>query len=434
VRGQAFSRTVGLIFALACLPLRASAYRTLADEPDQSDRDSRIVWRELTVSPALHDSVPHGLLVADVHEVLRRALSTWEAPECSLLHFPSVTVTSAPAISGDEASVVQTLRYEWPELGLPSDVAATTDILLEVDGDGHWWIVDADVLVNDQDFDWSVSPQTAPDGPRDLRAVLTHEVGHLAGLEHPCGDPGIPACESDPIFAELTMRPDYVGAPQSDLAADDIAGICHLYPTSDCGRDTCPVGQACVLGGCRTLCGSHVCAAGTVCENDECVPAECANDACPTEPRCDDAETTSCGHGELDDPCAGSDECLSGFCGDGGTCAQPCDDHLSCPEGYECTNHECASLAPTFGEQCNFGEDCASGLCLNAGGDDAFCTRECGVSCPGGYQCTRISEREVCAPIVGGGCSTVRAGKTSALTPLLALLLLRRMVRRRRIT
>jgi hypothetical protein len=78
----------------------------------------------------------------------------------------------------------------------------------------------------------------------DLRNTVTHEVGHVIGLAHPCGDGGTPSCSS-PLppwetvpYAARTMYPSTVIGETSkrDLSPDDVAGVTAIYPEpSGCG-------------------------------------------------------------------------------------------------------------------------------------------------------------------------------------------------------
>jgi hypothetical protein len=53
----------------------------------------------------------------------------------------------------------------------------------------------------------------------DLQSIVTHEAGHFLGMSH----------SADPL---ATMRRDYTAGSDSfrDLAPDDVAGICAIYP------------------------------------------------------------------------------------------------------------------------------------------------------------------------------------------------------------
>ncbi len=71
----------------------------------------------------------------------------------------------------------------------------------------------------------------------DLQNTVTHEAGHFIGLAHPCGNAGLPSCTSPPPtgevpYAERTMSPTTtVGeVTKRSLSADDIAGVCAIYP------------------------------------------------------------------------------------------------------------------------------------------------------------------------------------------------------------
>ncbi|MBK7778308.1 MAG: hypothetical protein IPI43_30075 [Sandaracinaceae bacterium] len=90
--------------------------------------------------------------------------------------------------------------------------------------DDRGQIKDADIELNDQHFEFFVDGKAcAPAvGRMDLRNTLTHEVGHVLGLDHP------------PIGLR-TKTPPCTPArrparPSSSLADDDMAGLCAIYP------------------------------------------------------------------------------------------------------------------------------------------------------------------------------------------------------------
>ncbi|HEX3473675.1 MAG TPA: MYXO-CTERM sorting domain-containing protein [Kofleriaceae bacterium] len=129
-------------------------------------------------------------------------------------------------------------------------------------------IVDADIELNGVDFDISVGGTTnTPHGKclADLQNTLTHELGHLHGLEHTCrlsqndplwkDDQGnlVPVCGTGlpPKITEATMYPtqDCGETKKSTLSDDDIQAICTIYPTAK-NPGTCePVGGT-SSGGC----------------------------------------------------------------------------------------------------------------------------------------------------------------------------------------
>jgi hypothetical protein len=111
-------------------------------------------------------------------------------------------------------------------------------------------IVDADIEINGKNFAISkdgVSLGDPGNCKAELANTLTHELGHLHGLEHPClvpGDPPridgngnpVPLCmaTSDPKIVEATMYnfQDCGETKKETLDVDDKAAVCAIYPIS----------------------------------------------------------------------------------------------------------------------------------------------------------------------------------------------------------
>jgi MYXO-CTERM domain-containing protein len=138
-------------------------------------------------------------------------------------------------------------------------------------------IVDADIELNGVDFDITVNGVTnTPRGKcfADLQNTLTHELGHLHGLEHTCrlnpsdpqwiddqGNP-VPLCSAVPPtntkIREATMYPtqECGEVTKSSLSDDDIQAICTIYPTAR-NPGTCePVGGTTGAGCCSASRGA----------------------------------------------------------------------------------------------------------------------------------------------------------------------------------
>jgi hypothetical protein len=303
---------------------------------------------------------------------------------------------------------IQWIGHGWTTLGLDPAAAATTDVSYEREPGGSWRIVDADIHLNAEDFTWTTSELTL--GDRDLQTVLTHEVGHVLGLLHPCeatGKDGAPPC--DETHEPLTMYPEYAGLDQRTLEDDDRAGACFLYEPPACATQGCPADMTCTVEGCAVSCDGVVCAVG-----DRCGPVGCTDEPCPPgscERGCDD--TCDDPGGADGDPCGSDIDCHSGHCPASGACAPLCSDELQCPEGYLClqsTNPpECAPVEGVLGDVCASGAGCQSGLCLAEDGYPSVCTRRCGegfLDCPSTYACAVVDGLDVCVPPRDtGGCS-----------------------------
>lgn len=78
-------------------------------------------------------------------------------------------------------------------------------------------IFDADIALNSGGYPFSLNPDSSE---ADLVGVLTHEIGHVLGLDH-----------SDVLGA--TMQPETQGFATPELRTlepDDVKGICTVYP------------------------------------------------------------------------------------------------------------------------------------------------------------------------------------------------------------
>jgi MYXO-CTERM domain-containing protein len=129
-------------------------------------------------------------------------------------------------------------------------------------------ITDADIEVNARHFQWGdlvASPPTGGMQVHDLRNALTHEMGHLIGLDHTCfpdtstadhpvdqtGTP-IPFCSQ--VSAEVMATTLFPSADSGDvekrsLAPDDQQAVCDIYPAAN-DPSVCEPPQPLDDGGC----------------------------------------------------------------------------------------------------------------------------------------------------------------------------------------
>jgi MYXO-CTERM domain-containing protein len=116
-----------------------------------------------------------------------------------------------------------------------------------MDRDGA--ILDADIELNGVNFSITLTPEQTPLTNAVLQNTLTHELGHLLGLEHPCrvgddperidgdGQP-VPTCIPQllpPEILEATMYnfQDDGETKKMTLTDDDIAAVCRIYPEAE---------------------------------------------------------------------------------------------------------------------------------------------------------------------------------------------------------
>jgi hypothetical protein len=175
-----------------------------------------------------------------------------------------------PAIGDDDAKL-----YDSGAAGLTT-VVFVDDANSARDGE----IVDADVEINGVNFAISNGGVSLRQGLSlsELKNTLTHELGHLQGLEHPCltqakegprvdnnGDP-VPLCDdvrrapslpANMRILEATMYnfQDSGETKKETLSQDDINAICEIYPTAQ-DPGTCePVAHS--SGGCCSASGRN---------------------------------------------------------------------------------------------------------------------------------------------------------------------------------
>src|SRR5690606_24106141 len=98
---------------------------------------------------------PRGLDYALWRAAVRNGAEVWQVA-CADVRFDAFTAPASPPRSGDGRSTVHALGAEWRELGYPTGVTGTTDLIYTYDpATERWALTEADVLVNDIDFDWS---------------------------------------------------------------------------------------------------------------------------------------------------------------------------------------------------------------------------------------------------------------------------------------
>ncbi len=380
-RPASSKRVAWTIVGLLCgWSATAHAYRTFEDDPEvgYAARWARqpIAW-ELSGDAVVIDP-------ASWERASIAAFAAWQSVECMPFEAELAGVVAEPPAPRDGRNTIGFVATGWAARGFP-DRPAFTDVVLERLADGTVVIVEADIYL-DGTRAFAVDPMGADE--LDLQLVLTHEIGHLLGLLHPCGDAGAPSCDTSDAFSASVMHPVY-GAGAGTPGPDDVAGLCTIYR-----------GESCL----------ESCAEGLVCDAGRCVDPACGEERC----------TPMCGDG--------SEPCDAPRCGPEGSCEDGACALAGAYEGH------CVRSGAT-GTPCERGEECESSLCLTSSRAGSYCTVACAddPDCPGLQRCAEVEGRRVCAPLPPGGCAAAPGSRGAlAALPFLfsALLQLRKRSRR----
>jgi hypothetical protein len=162
-------------------------------------------------------------------------------------------------------------RWDDPVGTCSYDPAALAITSVFVSPDGK--IRDGDIEVNARYFVWTdVLSDPNSNGKQDLQNALTHEMGHLIGLDHTCIVPGgptvdqyghplvdntgapVPDCaDANQAVKDSTMFPSATpgDTTKRTLSSDDSQAVCDIYPVAQDPK-MCPGPNPPASSGCST--------------------------------------------------------------------------------------------------------------------------------------------------------------------------------------
>jgi hypothetical protein len=258
-----------------------------------TDRGNYLYWESGCVFVTVDSAGTAALPGDDEFAIIDTAIATWNdatnTASCSYLKVMDEGRKASEVSGKDKVNLIKFRDTSWCRPAVDgaamkcysSQAAGVTTATYVNDPtssrDGA--ILDADIELNGKDFSIAVCQDPAhcmslgngPGGFADLQNTLTHELGHLHGLEHPClafmdlprkdskGN-DVPSCDDlagkAPAITEATMynfqSPGEI--KKRTLSQDDITGICEIYPTANDPGTCAHVGSS-SSGGCCSASG-----------------------------------------------------------------------------------------------------------------------------------------------------------------------------------
>jgi len=215
------------------------------------DGNNPIFWTRSCIFMTPSTEGTGTLTETEILAAFHNAAEAWNSVDCSYMQL--VIGASEPGLKAGfdqfktPKNVIVFRNQTWPHSYMA--VALTTITYLASDSassDGE--IVDTDVEFNGVDFAFATDGNPAE---FDIQSILTHELGHVLGLDHTCDDglvsptpldhtgTPIPSClplsQLPPEVTEATMY-NIASAGETNkrtLEPDDSAGLCAIFPIAD---------------------------------------------------------------------------------------------------------------------------------------------------------------------------------------------------------
>jgi hypothetical protein len=201
-------------------------------------------WKSGCVSYAVQDqgSRAQGITASELQSIVQTGFGIWSSVPCTAGgQTPALTATFRGQAScaqveyncgaGDGNANIVMFRDQQSDLP-PTTIALSTVMANLKTGE----ILDVDIELNSDRFDFYLDESEARPNAHDLRLVINHELGHMLGLSHT-------------LATGALMRAAYDGVDRFPTE-DDINGMCQAIPVADedpsCSVPPVTDGGACV--------------------------------------------------------------------------------------------------------------------------------------------------------------------------------------------
>jgi hypothetical protein len=229
--------------ALALLLAMTSAAPAAAFLCTRTEQGASIAWeqRQVVIRPTSDDGEEISAL--ELADATAHGAAEWTGAPCSDMSVSVGAATSELRAGFDyragqgSPSNQNVVVFRKAAQGDPLDawihndtnLAITTVTFLRSTAE----LLDADIEINDAGFVFSACEGPGCQDRHDIKNTLTHELGHVLGLDHP------PSSQPGAADATMFATSSEGDLSKRDLAQDDVDGLCTLYPegaaTGECG-------------------------------------------------------------------------------------------------------------------------------------------------------------------------------------------------------
>jgi MYXO-CTERM domain-containing protein len=190
-----------------------------------AEQGAPLAWKRQCISFSMTDRRRNDPPLEEIRNVADASFATWADVTCGgqpvaldIRETLALGECANPEYNRTAANANTVIFVsDWDARKLPRDAFGLTLVWHNPDS-GE--IYDADMQINETLGMLSVCNGVCPSGRVDLQNVITHEAGHFLGLGH-----------SDDTRATMAARAPVGETKKRDLADDDRAGLCSIYPT-----------------------------------------------------------------------------------------------------------------------------------------------------------------------------------------------------------
>lgn len=232
--GTPVVRQIVLTFMVSNVLLSASAQAFVCTRASASGPS--LAWGERNIELRVSNVPGAEIDVGVLEEALGFAVEQWtDSDSCSDMVLSLGEITNHKTVGFDWAAGADDPANKNIVVFRKSEDEATVDRWLHplsaialttvtyVNSNGT--ILDADIELNDAYYTFTnCDPEEDCAIAVDLKNTLTHEVGHVLGLDHP------PFNAPESVGATMASSAPEGEIEKRDLAEDDINGLCFIYP------------------------------------------------------------------------------------------------------------------------------------------------------------------------------------------------------------